>query len=281
MQHLRDNIYDKIKSLEGMTRVEIAFDNLKTSADEYIREKNSYGATKEVVKISLDGNFFTVTKGYAGKFEVAMYHEDRKIVGVSTIEKTKEGLVKGEFGIKLKDPQNPEWEKYVEKVVANKCFAEFKNISNLCITVASLLGVQIFTLSDQASAPCLLVSTPFNIFISILRLMVGKPSLYESIGFRPLHFEKLKGEISKFRDYTYGFLVKDRKVPWAIDMKIVDLIQLYMDKKFITTKEEMCFVVYQIAEILNRSIYYGDNSKYIRIVSDSDISTMLDLVRAC
>ncbi len=224
-------------------------------------EKNAYGSSKEIIHLLVDGNKFTITKGYTGKFEVGMYFEDRKIVGVSTIEALKEGVVKGEFGIKLKDPTNPAWESYVDSVSMNKCFSEFKHISTLCMYVSGTIGVQVFTLSDQASSGCLLkVSSPYNIFISILRLLVGKPSIYESIKFIPVHQEKIQEKLLLLRKYTYGDLFQ-HDMGWARNIKIIDLITAYLNKTPFAgvSNSELCHVIQQISDILNRDIFYGEN----------------------
>ena len=282
MDELKIHIYERIKHLQGIIRVQTAFDIMKKKYN-FTLEKNAFGLQKEFIKLFVDGNKFTITKGYTGKFEVSMYYEERKIVGISTIEATKEGVVKGEFGIKLKDPSNPDWEHYVEDVAVNKCFAEFKHISSLCIFVAAVIGVQVLTLSDQASSGCLLsVSIPFNIFISILRLMVGKPSIYESIKFRPLFPDVLHKKISIVQNYTYGELIKS-DVSWAKNIKLIDLINAYINKIPIAgiTNIEMCHVIQQISNILNTDIYYGNSSKYIRIIHEKDIEDMIQFLKEC
>lgn len=270
MLRLKDSIYEKIKHLSGIIRVQNAFEILKQS-NEVITERNPYGMAKETMKLNVDGNKFVITKGYTGKFEVGMYSGERKIIGISTIEETKDRMIKGEFGIKLKDPRNPEWKNFVEEVVAKKCMAEFKIISNICISMSAIIGVQILTLSDQASSGCLLVDTPFNIFISILRLMVGKPSLYESISFYPIHDNELQIKLMKARELTYGELTGSKT--WAKDILLIDLIHAYLQKNvpFAISSGEFCALIQEISEILNKSIYYGENSKYMRIIKEDDI----------
>ncbi len=291
MLSLRDiysTIYPNIKELNGISRIDTAFKMLQTMVDpkNIVTMTSSSGTTKTTVllHVCLDTvpclpKKFTIVRGFAGKYEVAMYSGSNKIIGINNIEtdhKAPLPILRGEYGIKLKD-KGDHWQQYVDDVISgDKYFGDFKNISNLCILTAALLGVEKFTLSDQATSGCL-VDAKFgtNIYLTILRLLVGKLSLYSSIGFVHTKPDEIRLYFEKVSQMTYKELLgadAEEQYKFLHNVPLHIIVKNYLEVNP-SLPVNICNFMEHLTKYINTAVYYN-NSSYVRIVNTEGIQKL-------
>ena len=273
------NIYTHINHLSGIDRINSAWTLLKKNVPCEIIG-NSYGTTKETIIIIINNLPFTLVKGFTGMYSIGLYHGENQYISVGNINYNKaKNLIIGDYAVRLKTA-DPKWNHILVSILGkgNTELVSFKSLNTIIVSICGAMGVQMLRLTDQATGQCRLLPEEYNdnVYISPVRLLIDKKSLYEGVGFipDPEFSQAIKKYIDSIKSLTYGqFLGKDILYPRLADLLIFDLAKAYDLAITYDTLPlpDMCKIISQISNVINKNIYYA-YGKYIRYLTGEDIT---------